>query len=909
MESFLEKTVNRVLLEHNNLEGVTIVLPSQRACTYFKFYLKKNVKKTSWLPQIVTIDSFFKQNSEFKSLDGIELLVQFYQVYCKIEKENSEPFDSFIKWAPTLLADFNEIDHYLAEPKIIFQDLANIKSIDNWSFNTDELTDIQTNFSTFWNKLHDYYSSLNEELKKNKKSYSGAIYKEVSNKAFELVDLYEKKSVYFIGFNALSASEKLLIQTFSSSKKGTLIFDGDEFYIDNKNHEAGYFIRKNENEDFINRDDCVKSHFKDSKKNIKLISAQSNITQVKTAGAILANLTPDELNETAVVLADENLLIPCLNSLPSTIDSYNVSMGYSLSNTPIFSLINAVFTLQENYKKYGKRVYYTSLFDIINNYLLKIKNTKAKDSIIARNLLFIYPKFIREQKELEPISFLFEEWNSESIFEDAKNCLFELTKFIKTHIDLDSDSLELEYLFATEKLISKIERQLGNKNYIKDIKTLKRLFLQLFKQESVAFIGEPLDNLQVIGMLETRALDFKNIIMLSVNEGVLPKAENANSFIPYELKKLYKLPTYKEKESIYANHFYRFLQRAENVHLIYNDSVSGIAANEKSRYLNQIEEEFPKYNPELKVEKLTSKIEVYPNQNEELIYHQNDVIKAKLEEINESGFSPTSLRTFINCKQDFYYKYIVGLKDEEEVDETIEANTLGSIIHKVLEDLYLPYVGEFLTEKAIQGMLDSFEEMLSIEFKEQYSDDFETGKNFLFFNAAKKTVSTFLRQEKKLVKDNSIKIIGLEQKLSNSIDFNINGSTKTIKIKGTIDRVDLFNNELRIIDYKTGKVKESDLSLYNIEDSVEKASKEKAFQLMIYLILAQKEFSQYANIKLGIISFKALSLGAIELKIKHSTPQKETEHFVAQLEILMNNIFNPALSFEHNEKSKYCKYC
>jgi ATP-dependent helicase/nuclease subunit B len=908
MEAFLKQTVDKVISEHDNLEYITIVLPSQRACTYFKHYLRNNVNNTSWLPKIITIDSFFKQNSNLKPVDGIELLIEFYNSYLSIEKKEAEVFDTFIKWASTLLADFNEIDHYLAEPKIIFQDLSNIKNIDNWSFNTDDLTEIQTNFSSFWNKLHAYYLTLNQQLKKQNKAYSGAIYKDVANKAFEIIDNYKENSVYFIGFNALSASEKLLIQTFVSSKKGSFIFDGDEFYINNQNHEAGHFIRKNKGEDFI-RKNKIGNYFKESAKSITCIAAQSSIIQAKIAGELLSQINKEELSQTALVLADESLLIPALNSIPKSIDNFNVSMGYSLENTPIFELINSVFTLQENYKKFGQRIYYTSLFKIINNYLLKVKSTKAKDEIVKRNLLFIYPKFIQEQTEFTPILFLFKEWNSDSLFTDVKTCLYQLINYIKTTIKVDKDSLELEYLFATQKLVAKIDRQLGDQNYIKDIKTLKHLFLQLFKQESVAFIGEPLNDLQIIGMLETRALDFKNIIITSVNEGVLPKAENSSSFIPYELKRLYKLPTYKEKEAIYANHFYRFLQRAENIYLIYNEAVSGIAANEKSRYINQLEEELPAYNDKITLKKLTSEIQVYPNINNELIFDSNEVIIAKLNSLNESGFSPTSLRTFINCKQDFYYKYIIGLKDEEDVDETIEANTLGSIIHKVLEDLYEPFIGKFLTEKDILTMLSTFEEYLKTEFKEQYSSDFETGKNYLFYNAAKKTIKTYLNQEKKLVKKHNIKIIALEQKLKKTISLNINGTQKEINIKGTIDRVDLFDNELRIIDYKTGKVSPQDLGITNIEGCIEKAAKEKAFQLMIYLLLAKEEYSQYSNITLGIISFKSLSAGLLELKIKNSSPIEEADAFIEQLEFLMNSIFSKDVAFEHNKKSKYCKYC
>ncbi len=909
MNPFLEDLASEILDKHHDLSKVFIVLPSQRAVVYLKHHLKKLTERTIWMPNIFTIDQFIKSNSKLRGVSGIELLVHFYETYILIEKDDAESFDSFSKWAPTLLADFNEIDYYLSNEQTVFNDLKNIKEIDQWSFNLEELTDIQKKFSLFWNKLTTYYNELNQLLLAKELGYNGMIYKQVANSIFEVVDFYEPKSVYFAGFNALSNSEKQIIQTFVSSGKGQFIIDGDPFYIENEHHEAGYFIRKNLNTSFLNSNKWVKNHYLSDKKEINIIASPSNVNQAKICGNILQSLSQAEIDKTAIVLADETLLTPVLNSIPASIEKYNVSMGYNLFQTPIGNLVQLIFSIQENYIKYNGQLYHASLLKIIDHYLLKFKKKgeAIKHDITKYNRLFLSPKYISKQSALAGIIPLITQWNSTDLFNQSKDCFNWLINFIKTTANPNKDSIELEYVFSLQQLIIKLDKQLANTNYINDLSTLKNLYNRQLKSEVVSFIGEPLEGLQIIGMLETRSLDFENIIMLSVNEDILPKSEGGNSFIPYELKKLYGLPTFKEKESIYANHFYRLLQRAKQTHLIYNESTSGIGPSEKSRYINQIKEELPVYTSSITVKELTLNIPASIQPIDEISLNNSPDIVYQLNQINEKGFSPTALRTFINCKLDFYYKYIVGIREEDEVNETIEANTLGSIIHKVLEDLYKPLLNQLLIIQDIDKLLASYEKMLEKEFASQYAVDYKTGKNFLLFNAAKNTIKTFLNQEKEIIKKHELIVIGLEEKFTKTTSVNINGEPKDIRFRGTIDRIDSLDGNIRLIDYKTGKVESRNLSLNSIEDAFSKPDKEKAFQLLLYKILVEEHY-QGQEITPGIISFKSLQKGLFELNIKHDT-EDSIYLFNSLLANLLQETYDLSTVFEHREDSKYCKYC
>lgn len=912
MTPFLKKLALKVIEEHSNVSNTWIVLPSHRACIYFKKYLKENITQTSWAPKTLTIDQFIKQHAPLTSISNIQLLLKLYEIHQDIEKEKAETLDSFMGWGPMLLGDFNEIDHYLLNYKTVFQDLRNIKEIDNWSFNQEELTDIQHKTSDFWKKIPIYYDLLNQKLDEEKKGYNGKIYKWVANSIFEVVNYFEDNSVYFAGFNALSNSERQIIQTFVSSGKGNFIIDGDQFYINKPAHEAGYFIRKNAKTDFLNSDTWIENDLKETSKQINLIATTSNITQTRYCGNILENMSQEEINQTAIVLGDETLLSPLLNSLPSKIERYNISLGYNLFNSPLGNLIQTIFNVQQNFQKYNGSIHYRTFFSLINHYFLDLKKStqNIKNDIINKNILFISKKYLSNQNELNQVDFLLKPWDANNLIFNAQEVFYKLIDVLKIRFDINQHALELEYLYEFEKLLKKLFNEFGDKNYVRSLSTIKNIIYQLLKSEDVSFIGEPLDGLQIIGTLETRSLDFKNIIMLSVNDDRMPKSSTSNSFIPFELKRLYGLPTFKEKEAIYAHHFYRLIQRTENLTLIYNELVEGVSGSEKSRYINQLKNELPTYNPNIIFSEKTIQSKIEINTEREVSIKSSPELVNKILELNVKGFSPTALRTFINCELDFYFKYVAGMRDEEEVNETIEANTLGSIIHTVLEELYKPHLNIDKPLKAddIDKMIESFEKILQEEFSKQYSKDYKTGKNYLLFHASYTTIHDFLKKEKEVVENHSLKILALEKEYTKEVTLKINGKEESIKLRGTIDRIDSLDNKIRLIDYKTGKVDNGGLKADNLEAVFSNPKLEKAFQLLLYYFLVEEEYPNL-EIEPGIISFKSISSGVLQLNTGKTDIKSLMEDYKTELELLFGKLFDTQQIYVHNEDSTYCQYC
>lgn len=913
MKPFLLQLIETVKSEHEDLGEVTLVVPTQRSGIYCRKYLTELAEKTTWAPTIITIDDFIKTNCRLQPIDNIELLFLFYEVYLEVEITEPDSFYYFSKWAPTLLADFNEMDHYMVNPITIFNDLRNIKEIDNWSFNEEKLSDMQEDFVKFWATLPILYKKLNDRLTDLNKGYSGKLYKWVATSIYEVLDDHEPNSVYFAGFNALSKSEELIVDTFVNNGKGQLFMDGDTFYIDNPDHEAGLFLRKQIAQKGKKSINWIDSYFTQGTKKIELLSTQSDVMMAKTVGAHLSKLTEEEIKNTAVVLADESLLIPIINSIPNSIDAYNISLGYSLFNSPVFSLLSSVFSIQESFIKHKKgSLHYRSFLGVAEHYLMKkVINTYAiKQEIVSKNITFISSKYISQKEELSEVEFLFEQWNPENIVQSAFDALNLLISKVVESLDFGSNSLELEYLFSAQKVIRKVENKLTQKNYITDLKTLKQLFFHLFKSETVSFIGEPLAGLQLIGMLETRALDFENILLVSVNEEVLPKGKSSNSFFPYELKRLYGLPTYKEKEAIYAHHFYRLLQRSSNVSLVYNSSMSGMNGSEKSRYIEQLKEELAGFE-NITIEEKVVSTEIHKVALSRKTIKKDEAVLDRLHSLAEYGFSPSAISKYLSCPLDFYYSYVVGLRNEEEVEEDIEANTFGTIIHAVLEHLYTPFLNKNVVVQDVIEMKKQVEDLLTYYFKKEYSSHFDTGKNFLMFEGAKKSILSFLHNEEEIVKNNELIILGLEEELIRDFEFETNNGTIQSKLRGKIDRIDLLNGRKRIIDYKSGAVQPTHVQTTSISALfTNKKLKEKVFQLMIYDFLLGTEENSMNDSIAGIFSTKSVSQGFMELSVNKQKPTEEDrEEFCQEVGNILAELFNPDIRFEHNEDAEYCTYC
>jgi len=876
MTAFIFDVLKDLQNNKANLSSITFVLPSKRAGLFLKHQLSQVVHETIFSPNILSIEEFVEDLSRVKNISNTELLFEFYNTYTQLtNKKEQESFELFSKWAQILIQDFNEIDRYLIPQKQIFEYLSDIQELNHWSLEVNK-TDFVANYLSFWNKLNAYYIHFTKQLINKKTGYQGLIYREAVENLESYIQNNPNKQHVFLGFNALNSSEEIIIQELLQSGLASIYWDIDKTFIDNPMHDAGLFIRhhkKNWNYFKTHPFNWITNNYS-TDKSISIFGIPKNIGQAKYIGSILEKLKTEKgsLSNTAVVLSDENLLIPVLNSLPSNIEALNITMGFPLKSIPLATLFENLFHI---HKKPSKEFYYKDIIKIVSHQFIRPLfysdeidyATKLIETIESNNLIYLNTEKLNEitnNSSNSIVEILFENWNL-SIQSALKNCS-QLILSIKSFLDKNKTSnlLSLEYVFRFHELFNELLALNSTYNHIKDISTLYSVYKELLSLETLDFKGEPLQGLQIMGMLESRVLDFETVIISSVNEGILPAGKSNNSFIPYDVKLENKLPTYKEKDAVYTYHFYRLLQRAKNIFILYNTEADVLTGGEKSRFITQLEIE---KNHQINHQIITPKVPIITKQLNEI--SKTPAVIDALIKIANKGFSPSSLTNYIRNPIDFYYQKILNIKEYDEAEETVAANTLGTVIHNTLEDFYKPLIDKFLSVDDIKVMKTQIEKTVKNHFKSVYKEgDITKGKNLIVFEIAKRYISNFLDLEiTDLNKGNQIKILAIE---SEEIAFNeIPELAFPVKIVGKIDRVDQYNGITRIIDYKTGKVNQADVEIVDWEDITTDYKKySKSFQILTYAYMMQQSKQINLPIEAGIISFKNLSAGFLKFSKK-----------------------------------------
>ena len=834
MQTFISETLNTILTTQKSFENTVFVMPSQRAGVFVKEALKEKISR-GFLPSILNIEELIEEISGLRKADTIQLLFHFYAVYKKVEKE-PEAFESFISWAFTVLQDFNEVDQHIINSKEIFTYLRDIQRLKNWSVKKPfKETKMVKNHFSFLEKLEEYYTKFYPFLLEKKIGYQGLIYREATKKIETYIAKNTHKNFIFMGFNALNKAEEFLFQQLLSAGKTTIYWDIDTVFLENK-HQAGTFIRKYKAtwKYYLSNPMLVGSSHFNQNKNIEIIGASKNNTQIKYAGELLKKLP--NFNQTAYVLADESLLPITLNSLPQKVTAVNITMGYPLKDVPTTSLFTAIFQLFLTQVKLNKsqseQFYYKDVLQFFKHTtiapLLVIDNTNILDEIAKKitedNDAFISKKQIElflkplENSVKETIAKLF--YPIEKIEEFIERIL-NLIVLLKEY----ADALEKEYLFRYFTIFSQLKTFQNEYNFLKTLKTIYQLFNQLLNTESISFQGEPLQGLQLMGMLETRVLDFENVIITSVNETILPKNSAQNTFIPFDVKLDFGLPTYREKDAIFSYHFFRLLQRAKNIYLLYNSESDTFGGGEKSRFIAQL----------IHLKKNSKKLQISPKVITEKTtikkIEKTEAIISTLKEVAKKGFSPSALTNYLYNPYQFYTQKILKLSEYKEVEETIAANTMGTIIHDTLDALYTPFIGKYLTLENSKEMLARVDNLVTFYFKKHFHNSaIFTGKNRLIFEVSKNYVNRFLESESILISGkNQLKIIATEENLATTIE--IEGLNFPIKIGGQVDRIDELNGVTRIIDYKTGKVEAANLKVKELS-SIADEKYSKAIQVL-----------------------------------------------------------------------------
>ena len=913
--SFLDKIAS-ILIENysDNLSNTIVVLPNKRAKIFLIEALKNQVETTILSPEIVSIEDFVQNIAGIRTIDPIELLFEFYEVYLSItDASQQQSFELFANWAKTLLQDFNEIDRYLLDPSHVLSYLKDIEDIKKWGIEVENKTPLLERYIDFWKLLPHYYQTLYAHLMNKGMGYQGLIYREAVNNLNHFTNSVQEKQFLFAGFNALNAAEEKIIQHLIASDQAKIYWDVDQTFLNDPYHDAGLFVRRfKENWKLYksNPFEWIVDDFSQSK-NIRVIGTPKTIGQAKIAGSIIESViqkNPDgKLDKVAVVLGEENLLVPLLYSLPASVGALNITMGYSSKNNPAQILIAKLFKMHTNAlsrKNSSYVFYYKDILDILTHPLVEpyAQTTVLVHTINQNNYTFItHHKLMELNSNPSPLFLLlFQKWENGSI--PVLDSISQLLQTIKNNLSNDNEEEKITkaFVFAIFKVINKLINYYSKHRHIDKIETLYAIYKQVIDLAEVSFEGEPLNGLQIMGVLESRVLDFETVIVTSMNEGKFPAGKSQNSFIPYDVKRELGLPTFKEKDAIYTYHFYHILQRAKNIYLIYNTESEGLDAGEKSRFITQLE-----------VEKQPNHIlthEIYNAVLPETAYQpmvipKSEKVMMRLKEIAEKGFSPSALTSYIRNPIQFYFQKILRISDVEEVEENIALNTLGTIIHETLEVLYTPFIGKFLSETDILNCFKRVDDEVLKQFKIIYKEgEIKKGRNLLAFEVAKRNVSNFLKVELESVKNgDTIKILHLEKACERILEHP--SLPFPIKIAGKVDRIEERNGIIRIIDYKTGKVEKASVTLKSWNGLTEDIKSDKIIQVLAYAYMYENE-AEGKPIEAGIISFKNLKSGFLpfvfkeDKEINSSINESILTNYLEQMLLLLNEILDENVPFQ-----------
>ncbi len=919
MESFIKTVLIDLKKKNESLEDLFFILPSKRAGVFLKRHLSTLIDHPIFSPHILSIEEFVEELSGLQQLPNTSLLFKLYDTYLKLTpKKEQEPFESFSKWAQILLQDFNEIDRFLVPQNQIFDYISDIQHIQNWTIN-GEPTELVKNYLKFWKQLKEYYREFILSLLQSNQGYQGLIYRKATENLQTYIESNRQRTHIFLGFNALNKAESQIIQDLLQNDLANIYWDTDKFFIEDPIHDAGLFARHYKSDwNYFKKHsfNWITAHYSE-KKNIQIVGVPKMVGQAKYIGQLLntINKSNQGLKSVAVVLGEEGLLTPLISSLPENLAQINVTMGLPLKQVPLASFFEKLISIHRNNPN---SFYYKDVIDMLSHpsiYSLFQTSTENMASHIIthiqkNNLIYLKIEDLQQlsgTSSSQLIDFMFRSWEDQPsiALTNCSSLIFKMKERLSEN--KQNSRVELEYLYRFNNLFNQLIELNETHNHLSSIASLKIIFNELLSTETLDFKGEPLEGLQIMGMLESRVLDFDTVIISSVNEGILPSGKTNNSFIPYDVKIQENLPTYKEKDAVYAHHFFRLLQRAKNVYIIYNTEVDTLKGGEKSRFITQLEIE----NIHTIDHKIISPEVPIVKKQLKHIRKTPEVIEKIKEYASNKGLSPSSLTNYIRNPLDFYFDKVLDIKEYENVEENIAANTLGTVIHNCLEDFYKPLEGTFLEIGRLEHFKTLINKTITKHFKILYhKGNFTKGKNLIIFEIAQRYVSNFIDSEIESLKNgHQIKILKIEA--DETAEFNIDGLSFSVKLTGKVDRIDLFNGITRVIDYKSGKVEQNKVEVVDWEDLTTDYDKySKSFQVLCYAYIMEHKKQIQLPVEAGIISFKNLNEGFLKFGKKESKNsrtknqlinQETLENFEKELKKLILEICNPNLDFIEKE--------
>ncbi|MFY0651750.1 MAG: PD-(D/E)XK nuclease family protein [Cyclobacteriaceae bacterium] len=925
-----------------NADRLTIVFPNRRAGLFFRKYLGKLTDKPIWSPQILSLEEFILAKSDLTVADQLQSLVMLYASYKKIHK-NAEAFDKFYFWGEMILKDFNDIDNYLVNTEHIFKIVRSQKELDDsfyflpeedqkiiksfWSGFLPKASKTQQDFLNIWQILMELYTDFKSALKNGDLAYKGMIYREVADYIDEVGT--DSNDLWFAGFNALTASEEKIIKHYLENDQTRVFWDLDEYYLKSEFQESGTFFREYQRDTLLGKTFPaeIPKNILENPKNINVTSVSLDFGQVKAVGELLSKLANEgNLNEekTAIILPDEALLFPLLNSIPSNIEKINVTMGLPLNQSHYYSFFESLINLQFNV---------SNPTDGTTSYYFKHVNAFLKHEVVAKNWAEESERLFQHILDNNLIRIEYKEIPSVSpelttLF-DSKNNLSELLLFLQDMVDKIYDtaanSIDKTVLSHLDVVFKNISKTIQSHDIKLELDSFLRIFRQMGTSVKIPFTGEPLEGIQVMGVLETRNLDFENVFILSMNEGSFPSDGSNSSFIPYNIRKAFDLPTPEQHDALQSYLFYRLFQHSKNVNIYYNNISEFNHSGELSRLVKQLELESG-----LKIEKKSLINPVKATSIQPITINKDKEILTLLDRYiisdsnNYKRLSPSAFNTYLDCRLKFYFRYLQKINEPDEITDDLDPALFGNLMHHAMEYIYLPYVEDGkptkVEAKDFDLLYSKVDEAIQFAFTKNrinpVSESNVDGRSIVASRVLHKFLNAILKHDQSTA---PFEIVALEADEKDGYFLNlaieVEGRKMQVALKGVVDRVDKVGNSVRILDYKSGKDERSFSTMESLFDREASNRNKAVMQVLLYCLLyLNKNGMSVDPLVPGLFNSKDILSRDFETNIKYNRKPITDfadikEEYEEELKKMVAEIFDPKVPFDQTEDIRKCGYC
>lgn len=942
--SFLGDVAGQLLRHADDLAGYQVVFPNRRAGLFFQKELARQAQRVLWAPKILSMEEFVYQYTDLQLADPLNLIFELYHSFTKVQ-QSEEGFDRFYFWGDMLLRDFEDVDQALVSPRQIFQGIKTQKELDEtfyfldeedrraiqsfWASFLPESKPGQQQFLRTWKILLPVYEDFVDKLTNKRWGYQGLIYRRVVESMQQGTFRPGPDKVVFAGFNALTPAEEAIFKYFVGEAGANVYWDSDDYYLTDPRQEAGSYLRRYQKDAVLGS--TFTQRFDSSfatPKQVRAIGVSLQVAQAKNAGLYLKELLrdfPDRAEKTVVVLPQEQMLFPTLSSIPAEVGQLNVTMGYPLKDTPLYSLLESLMQVQQRVRRahdLKAQYYYKPLLEVLGHPYLQQLGSQAVSEIVdhikANNIIQVPEELILSKGD-QILAMLFGEQPT------GKTMAAYLDKVVRLLFEQLTSGFELEreYFFHFHKVLTRLDEILSLQSSEVSMETFMKLFRQIARSVKIPFSGEPLKGLQVMGVLETRNLDFEHVIILSMNEGSFPDTAQKGSFIPYNIRRAFGLPTFQQQDAIYSYLFYRLIQRAQNVHFYYNTHAEFGQSGEISRFVRQLEVESPH---QVVHEMITQRIR--PGKPKVIEITKDDEVMKRLARYvgqGDKAFTPSALHSYLSCRLQFYYKYVADIFEEDDVKEQLDAAMFGNVLHKTMEVLYMDAIAK--KDPAIVEPTDFFklrssvDEAIRVAFRHHYhikeGGRFEIeGRNVVMAALVRKYALKVLEYDEVHAPFEIIALEGDHKKgYKMQLPVAIGATQADVNIKGIIDRIDRVKDKVRIIDYKSGADKRDVGPLDGLLDPTVKDRNKAASQLFWYAMLYQHKHGDDTPVEPGLFNIQEMFIPGFNTRLswKGGGDLRDVRTYLPEyrehMTKLLEEVYESTVPFTQTDDLRTCGYC